>query len=415
MPAAVDNPNQVVVTGIGIVSPLGADRETTWRTLVAGRTATAWLPQLSGEEFAREEHAPWAGAPAALSGNGVNREEPAIRFALIAAREAMADAALTTRPPEPHRFGCVMGTSKGGLTSFGRAFRNHRDGIATVAAEDLWNASAPPAAAQAVSREMGCRGTCLCPVAACATGLVSIIRGSELIRGGDCDAVLAGSSDASLLPAVLASFRRMGVMASGFDRPDRAVRPFDDNRTGFLVGEGAAVLVLERAASAASRGVVPYAEYVGGGCRADLAGITQVDETGSSLAVLITDVLRRANVEPSRVDYACLHGTATRSNDRCETAAIKRAFGLHALRLSCSSLKGAMGHLLGAAGSVETACALLALRDNIVPPTANLTHPDPGCDLDFTPQHARPKELRTVLKTSLGFGGHLAAAVFRPS
>lgn len=272
----------------------------------------------------------------------------------------------------------------------------------------------PNTPASLVAERWKIRGPVLCPVAACATGLMSLWRGAELIREGVCDVVLAGSTDASLQPSVLGAFSRMGVLAKETGDPREACRPFDLHRTGFAVGEGAAVLVMERADVAQARGVTPYAEWLGGGCVSDPSGITHLDEEATGLIWLIRDVLKRSGVAPDEIDYINLHGTGTWGNDRTETHAVREALGQHADRVSCSSLKGSLGHLLGAAGSVETACTLLAMREGRIPLTRNLDHPDPACDLDYTPHQSRPRTIRHALKLSLGFGGHQVAAVFGP-
>jgi 3-oxoacyl-(acyl-carrier-protein) synthase len=256
-------------------------------------------------------------------------------------------------------------------------------------------------------------GAAICPVAACATGLASVIRGVDLIRHGMCDTVLAGSSDASLTILVQSSFRRLRVLAHGFDDPRAACRPFDRRRCGFLIGEGAAVLLLEREDFALARGAVPYAVWLAGQTASDPAHLTRMDSDPQSLVRLIGEVLNEGDTAPDEIDYINLHGTATRHNDVCETLALKQALGNGAWRAGCSSLKGTIGHLLGAAGSVELAASLLAMRDNVVPPTANLTEPDTECDLDYTPLAARQRRVETILKLSLGFGGHLAAAALR--
>lgn len=390
---------QVVVTGIGLVTPFGAGREISWSAIRAGRSAVDWF-EADDCSISRPRRLRWAGAsaPAELLATA----EPVVTMAVTAAREAMAHAGLSDIS---ERGGCVIGTSKLGLRSFTREMQQlgHSDSAL------LW----PNAAARAVASEWNLRGPALCPVAACATGLVSLIRGADLIRSSECDVVLAGSSDASLVPIVLGSFQRLGVMARGFEDPATACRPFDAERSGFVVGEGAAVLVLEDREHAVARGANILAEFVAAGLASDPSGLTQIDPDGTSLAWLIRDVLRRANVSPAEIDAVNLHGTATRANDIAETRAVRAAFGSAADRLACSSQKGAIGHLLGAAGSVESAFAVLALRDQIVPPTINLQSPDPQCDLDYVANVARPARLRNVLKLSLGFGGHVAVGLFR--
>ena len=394
---------QVVVTGVGLVTPFGAGREFSWSAIRHGQSAVRWLDadDLNG---ALPSRAQWVGATAPRESLSAS-SEPVVSLALTAAREAMSQAQLTSSPMCSDRGGCVIGTSKLGLRSFARAMRQTDD----LPHELLW----PNAAALAVAAEWRLSGPALCPVAACATGLVSLIRGADLIRSGECDVVLAGSSDASLLPIVLGSFQRLGVLAHGFDEPASACRPFDAERSGFVIGEGAAVLVLEDRAHAAARGAPVLAEFVAGGMASDPSGLTQVDPEGASLTWLIRDVLRRANVLPEDIDALNLHGTATRANDAAETRAVRAALGTAADRVACSSQKGAIGHLLGAAGSVESALAVLSLRDQILPPTINLRTPDPQCDLDYVANTARPMRLRNVLKVSLGFGGHLAVGLFR--
>ncbi len=394
---------QVVVTGIGLVTPFGAGREVSWSAIRDGQSAVRWL-DAADLNSALPDGVQWVGASAPRESPSAS-SEPVLSLALIAAREAMSQAQLSSSPILSERGGCVIGTSKLGLRSFARAMRQ----TSNVPHELLW----PNAAALAVAAEWKLNGPALCPVAACATGLVSLIRGADLIRSGECDVVLAGSSDASLVPIVLGSFQRLGVMARGFDEPASACRPFDAERSGFVIGEGAAVLVLEDRAHAAAREATVLAEFVAGGMASDPSGLTQVDPEGASLTWLIRVVLRRANVLPEEIDALNLHGTATRANDVAETRAVRAALGAAADRVACSSQKGAIGHLLGAAGSVEAALTVLSLRDQILPPTINLRTPDPECDLDYVANTARPMRLRNILKVSLGFGGHLAVGLFR--
>ncbi|TXT18527.1 MAG: beta-ketoacyl-acyl-carrier-protein synthase I, partial [Planctomycetota bacterium] len=302
--------------------------------------------------------ATWAGASAPREFLSRPDAEPVIAMALTAAHEAMAEAGLSNIS---ERSGCVIGTSKPGLRSFAKLMKQ-----AGGPGCDFW----PNAAARAIASEWNLFGPALCPVAACATGLVSLIRGADLIRSRECDVVLAGSSDASLVPIVLGSFQRLGVMARGFEEASSACRPFDAERSGFVIGEGAAVLVLEDRERAIARGAAVIAEFVAGGMASDPSGLTQVDPAGTSLAWLIRDVLRRAIVSPSEIDAINLHGTATRTNDVAETHAVRAALGTAA-------------------------------------PS------DPQCDLDYVPNVARRRPLRNVLKLSLGFGGHLAVGLFR--
>lgn len=412
----VSGPPRVVVTGIGLVTPFARSREASWRMIRRGeRAARDVVLPLEGPavQATGRKSLSCFGAPAALEApsDGDTTQDRIVRLALEAAREAWRDAGLDRRAGDPERLGCVVGTSKGGLRSFSDFVLSERDGGPDDPRKiGLWRQFLPETPALAVAAEFGAKGPSLCPVAACATGLASLQRGVDLIRDGACDVVLAGSTDASLTPLVVASFQRLGVLARG-ERAENSGRPFDLTRNGFVIGEGAAVLILEREESAAARGATAYAEWLSGGMLADAAGLTSVDPSGAGLRRLIGEVLARGGVEPHEVDYVNLHGTGTRENDACETRGVRAAFGAAADGLSCSSLKGAMGHLLGSAGSVEMACTLLAIRDGIAPPTVNLETRDPECDLDYTPGIARLRPIATALKLSLGFGGHLAGGL----
>lgn len=413
----------VRITGIGVVSPLGQNRELTWQRLIAGERALRWL---TSDETASRSFAEWpdqaAGAPAILPTDLRQRvaalqppseciaalTEPVIAQACAASLEAINDAGLCVTDLDLDRVGCVIGTSKGGVRSFEQLCRP-----STTAATlpFSWLLAWPDGAATLVASLLGLRGPVLAPVTACATGLSSIVRGVELIRDNVCDIVIAGSSDASLTPAMLASFRRLGVLAKGVDEPATAVRPFDRHRNGFLIGEGSAVFVLEAAKHAQSRQRRGYAQWLGGGCLSDAAGLTQLSTEPDTLVRLIHDALRRSDIAPGELDAISLHGTATPSNDQLEARAIRAALGAAADQVSCFSVKGAIGHLLGAAGSVEFASLLLAMRDGSVPPTMNLTEPDSGFDLDFVTGQAKSRRVDVAMKLSLGFGGHLVAGV----
>ena len=391
---------RVAVTGIGMITPFGAGRERSWRGILSGESATRRVGEMTG--------APAPAVNSELLEDGAI-PDPIIRLASAAAREAVEDSAVDVKAIEASRIGCVIGTSKPALRTMAELFVSGQADRSAQPSDFLhaW----PDAPGASIARQFGIGGASLCPVAACATGLVCLQRGFELIRDGACDVVLAGSSDASLLPIVAGSFKRMGVLAKRVENPATACKPFDANRSGFVIGEGAAVLVMERIDHARSRGADIYAEWLAGGMAADGTALTALDTKGEALARLITDVLRRADVDPRDVDYVNLHGTATLQNDVYETRALQRALGRCAGSIPGSTLKGAIGHLLGAAGSVETAATLLAMRDGVIPPTTNLTVPDPDCPLDYTPHTPRKAEIRTALKLSLGFGGHLAAAV----
>ena len=395
------NGPRVVISGIGMAGPGGWDRETFWEFLKRGERGVRWLPWPGLPACESNTNPPrTAGAPLPnLPGQSLSSAADRMReLARQTAAEAIADSGLVPADHDRTRWGIVIGTSKGAMP---------------VAGDLTWTWPHQPATE--VARQWDVQGPNLCPVAACATGLVCLWRGAELIRRGECDVVLAGSVDASLQEILLAAYRRMGVLAKINDDPGSACRPYDRERSGFLVGEGGAMFVLESATSARARGIKPYAEFISGAILSDCSGMTDLSAEAEPLQVLLRRVLQLGQITPAQIDLACLHGTATLPNDRYETVALRRVFGEEMDRIPCFGLKGAIGHLLGAAGSVETAAGLLALRDRVVPPTVNWVNPDPNCDLKFrrVGQSEGPRRFDHLLKVSLGFGGHLAAAVFR--
>jgi len=406
MSASADD---VLITGIGCVGPLGGTRDEFWQRLLAGERGVRPLAtdDLHGVDWPAAQAFDFVGAPAVVEPQA-RFCEPVLGLAALAAIEAFSHAKLARGEFDPDRAGCVVGTSKGGLSAFAHAFAARRRGEIGSA----WEAVPPNRAASLLASDLCLKGPCLVPVAACATGLVCVLRGFDLIRSGVCDVVLAGSSDASLHPAVLSSFRRMGVLASRFPEPAAACRPFNRDRSGFAVGEGAAMFVLERRSHAASRGANAIARVLGGTMLADPSGMTSVDPEGASLARAICDTLERCRAHPAEIGHVNLHGTATRTNDVAEAQALKSALGRLAERIPCTALKGAIGHQLGAAGATELAATALAVRSGCLPPTVNLTDPDPECGLSVA-RVVRPVD-GLGLKLSLGFGGHVAAALLGP-
>lgn len=438
----------VVITGIGMVTPLGVTRESTWSALLAGTRAGAVLcPAQLGPAWQGIAPSPtWRGCPVPRTWDEAG--EPIIGDALIAAREAIAHAHL--EQVDPQRWGCVMGASKGGMhlavPLFAKQWQIRQWELARVAAggvdalgtafleppagldadvgqaawssfpENAWRQVWPDAPSTAIAREFNIRGPVLAPAAACATGLVSLIRGADLVRSGVCDVVLCGSSDASLLPSLLASYRRLGVLARRGD-PQSACQPFDTDRQGFLVGEGAAVIVVESRSHAEQRGATPLAEFVAGRTFSDGAGVAGLDESAEGLSRAIGGVTQAGGLTAAEVDLVNLHGTGTDQNDRTEVAALARVLAGKPLRGVCCAVKGAIGHLMGAAGSVEAALAILSLRDQVAPPTANLRSYAPDlaeiCPLTFTGEAPVARRIETVLKTSLGFGGPVTAVLLR--
>jgi 3-oxoacyl-[acyl-carrier-protein] synthase II len=393
----------VVITGIGLVTSLGIDRASTWMNLCRGFSGARWLDLPGFAGFPVD----W---PVPMGGDS----DPALEFLVSAADEAIGDSQIQASGLEPERAACLIGLSKGGFRSLVQTRELVRSGSADE--ERLaraWMRSWPSSGASLLASRYGFRGPCVAPIAACATGLVAALQGAALIRRGACDVAVVGGADASLEPLLLAAFRRMKALARVDDDPKLALRPWDRDRSGFLVGEGAAVLVLERLDHAKGRGATVYAELAGGALGADAYHETGLDPDPSGLARVIGRALLDAGLEPSEIDAVNVHGTATLANDPLESRAIRRAFGDDADRLACSSNKAQIGHLLGAAGSAELAIAGLSVFQGFMPPTLNLDHPDVACDLDGTPKVGRSLVIRGLLKLSLGFGGHFAAAVLK--
>ena len=407
---------RVVVTGIGLWTSLGVDRESTWEAIRGGRGGSRVL-----ESSATGAGPPYVGCPLSRGGRYQDRGEPALAIVGRTTREAMDDAGLVPRNPrrqppfDRDRVATLIGLSKGCVHNLGRLARASRDPSShDEEAGRLWERLCwPNAGASLAATLRDLRGPCIAPVAACATGLVAVLQGADLIRRGACDVALAGAADASIEPVLMAAFRRMGVLARCDDRPETAMRPWDRRRSGFVVGEGGAILVLEREDHALARGAAPYVEVAGGALGSDAYHATDLNPDPTNLARLIGRALANAGVSPGEIDHVNVHGTATRSNDPLECRALRMALGGHADRVACSANKGQIGHLLGAAGAAELAITCLAIRDGFVPPTMNLDDPDPACDLDGTPRIGRALPIRAALKLSIGFGGHLAAAVLR--
>ena len=432
-PTSINLEDPVVITGLGVVTGFGL--EDAWQAVLDGKTAARWIDveYPHGDHITKDTHpGMFAGCTfrspqdASRQCEPINHSSCAEMSQLVASR-ALQQADLSNI--DPNRIGTVFGNSKGDMHAFELAARVHGgqltkselaefDRLAANQSGFLpsvtWDAFQPSQAARQVGAGYG--GPCLCPVAACATGLVSVIRGAQLIEDGHCDVVIAGAVDASTTRMLLASYHRLGVLAKKFHSPAYAGRPFDRRRNGFLVGEGAAAFVLERASHAAARKApLIYAEFLAGGYLGDAAGLTRLDPEAESVSHVIQDVLRRGGVTRQQVDYINLHGTGTPMNDSCEALAVSREFPHQDASLICSGQKGAIGHAMGAAGAVETAFTLLALRHNIVPPTRNLEQPDSACRFELARDQPVPHSITHALKLSLGFGGHIAAAVFRNS
>jgi len=390
----------IVVTGLGLVLPHGPGLAAA-DAVFAGRSAVALLPDVPGIPDA---------AGAAVRGFApppyAAREDRAVQFALAAAEEAWAAAGLAHAGIARERIAAAVSLSKGCVPA-----------IADLAARGGWNGEAgwlrgsPDAAARAVAARLGLSGPTLVPVTACASGGHALIWGAALVARGRADAAVVGAAEASLHPLVIGSYRRMGVLADAGADPAASVRPFSATRRGFAIGEGAGILVLESEASAARRGAPVLARLAGWAAGAHGAGLAEMEPGGEAIERIMAAALARAGVAPEQVDYVNAHGTATVGNDVVEAGAIRRALGRAADRASVSSTKGAHGHLLGAAAAAELVITVLAMQRGLVPPTANLTDPDPAVDLDCTPLVPRRRPIGCAMKVAGGFGGQMLAVV----
>jgi len=397
----------VVVTGLGAVTPIGGDAPSTWRAALAGESGIDWIRAFDASAYPVRIAAEVKDFdPASVaSAKDARRLERNVLLALGAAREAVADAGLDG-VYEPGRVGILFGTAIGGLIGIAEQADILRDrGPDRVAPTFLPNVLVDTASGQ-LAISLGFRGPNYAPVSACATGSTAIGEAAELIRRGGADAALAGGGEACIHPLILAGFCAMRGLAAEDEHPPRASRPFDATRAGFVMGEGAGVLVLEELEGARRRGARIYAEILGYGASNDAHHLAQPDPESVGVAEMIRRALASSGVEPERIGYINAHGTSTPLGDAAETKAIKDVFGDHAYRLAVSSTKSVTGHCFGAAGAIEAMMCVLAVHEGMLPPTMNYAHPDPACDLDYVPNEARPATIDVALSNAMGLGGH---------
>lgn len=406
---------RVVVTGMGAITPLGNDVETFWQNVVAGRSgvgpitlfdASALKTRIAAEVKGFDPEA-WFGRKEA------RRLDRYAQFALAATQQALQDARLDPGHVDRERVGVILGTGIGGIGSLVQGVETLMtrgpDRISPFMVPMMLADTAPGLIAIAY----GFRGPNMAVITACASGTNAIGEAMNLIRRGDADVVIAGGAEAAILPISVAAFNVMGAISTRNEEPERASRPFDRTRDGFVMGEGAGILVLERLEHAQARGARIYAEVVGYGASADAYHITAPLENGEGAALAMRRALADAGLSPRQVDYINAHGTGTPLNDKSETQAIKAVFGEAAYDVPISSTKSMIGHLLGAAGAVEAIVCIRAITDGVIPPTINYEHPDPECDLDYVPNTARRRPVRVAMSNSFGFGGHNACVIFR--
>ncbi len=406
--------NDVVITGIGAITPLGLDRDSTWQALLAGKSGVGPITSFDARELPTRIAAEVQGFDPAdhFTPKRLRRMARFSQFAVVAGREAIADAQLTVDADNAERVGVVVNAAVAGF-----------DTIETVTRDLLLSEPIAPSAyfvpssltnmpACEIAIDIGAHGPVNASALACASGLYALLDARRMILSGEADVVICGGTDAAITPAMFAGLVSMGAMSMRNDDPAGASRPFSADRDGFVFGEGAVVMVLESAAHARRRGATHYAVVAGGALTSDAFHVSAPRPGGAHAATAIRQAVQRSGVHPDAVDYICAHGTSTKINDRTETGAIRSALGEAADRVAVSAPKSMLGHMIGAAGALGSMVCAMAIREQIVPPTINLHEPDPECDLDYVPHQAREMPVRTAVTNAFGFGGQNCVAVF---
>ena len=402
---------RAVVTGLGAVTPLGLDARTTWDAAVAGKSGVGFIESFDASGYPVRIAAEVKGfEPVEVVGpKDARRLERNVVLAVQAAREAWRDAGVDG--VDPARAGILVGSAIGGVMGVLAQNEVLRDrGHDRVSPWFLPNVLVDSASGQ-IAIDLGLRGPNYAPVSACATGSHAVGEAAEMVKRGDADAVLAGGTESCMHPVILAGFTAMRGLVAEDEDPTRASRPFDATRAGFVMGEGACVLLVEELEHAQARGARVYAEVLGYGTSNDAHHMAQPDPESVGVGEMMRAALERSGVEPRRVGYINAHGTSTPQGDLAETKAIKDVFGDHAYKLAVSSTKSELGHLFGAAGAVEAMMCVLALHEGVLPPTINYRNPDPECDLDYVPNEARHAEVDVALSNAMGLGGHNACVL----
>lgn len=405
---------RVVVTGVGAVTPLGNDVDTTWKGIIEGKSGIGPLTRVNADEYPAKVSAEVKdfNPEVFMDRKDARKMDRFTQFAVASAIMAVKDANLTINEENSHRVGVWIGSGIGGMETFEQQYEIFQKRGYKRVSPFFVPMLIPDMATGQVSITLGARGFNSCTVTACATGTNSIGDAFKVIQRGDADAMVTGGAEAPITKMSVAGFCANTALSTNPD-PQTASRPFDKNRDGFVIGEGAGIIVLEELESALARGAKIYAEIVGYGATGDAYHITAPAPGGEGGARAMKMAINDGGLKPEDIDYVNAHGTSTEYNDKFETLAVKEVFGEHAYKLAISSTKSMTGHLLGAAGGIEAIFSVLAIRDSILPPTINYETPDPECDLDYVANTARPKEIKAVMSNSLGFGGHNATIVFK--
>ena len=406
---------RVVVTGVGLVSSLGIGTAATWDGLRAGQSGIGPISRFDASDFASRIAGEVRGFDPLdfVAKKDVKKMDVFIQYAIAAADFAKEDAGLEVTPETATRVGVYIASGIGGFSTIEREHRALLEGGPRKISPFFIPAAIINLAAGQVSIRLGAKGPNSATCTACSASAHAVGDAFETIRRGLADVMVAGGSEAAITPMGVGGFAAMRALSTRNDDPTLACRPFDKDRDGFIIGEGAGVIILETLEHAQARGASIYAELVGYGMSGDAYHVTAPAEDGDGALRVMRGAIEQAGIDPALVDYVNAHGTSTPFNDRLETLAIKRCFGEHAHKLAISSTKSMTGHLLGAAGGLEAGIAALTVRDQVIPPTINLDNPDPDCDLDYVPKVARPATINYALSNSFGFGGTNASLLFK--
>lgn len=406
---------RVVVTGIGLVSGLGNTTEETWQGLIQGRSGVDYITHFDASAFPVRFAAEVKNFDPLqyIEKKEVKKMDAFIHYAIAASQQAVDDSGLQITPSNAERVGVYIASGIGGFSIIEREHQKYLEGGPGRVSPFFIPATIVNLAAGQVSIRFGAKGPNSATCTACSAGAHAIGDSFRIIERGDADVMICGGTEAAITPMGVAGFAAMRALSTRNEEPQRASRPFDRDRDGFVLGEGAGILILERLEHAVSRGARIYAEIVGYGMTGDAFHITQPPDDANGAVRVMRNALRDAGIRPDDVDYINAHGTSTYYNDKLETFAIKQVFGEHAYKLAVSSTKSMTGHLLGAAGGLEAGISVLTLYHQIIPPTINYENPDPECDLDYVPNQARRARVRYALSNSFGFGGTNAALLFK--
>ena len=411
-----NNPDKrVVITGMGVLCPLGLNTSTTWEGLITGQSGIDYITLFDAEPLATKFAGEVKGFEPTdyINRKDARRMDRFAQLAVAASLQAVEQAGLQINSMNQDNIGVIVGSGIGGLTTLFEQTKVLLEKGPDKVSPFLTPMMIVDMAAAQVSITLGVKGPNLCITSACSSGSDAIGAAYELVKHGDLQAVIAGGSEAIINPIGITAFNALKALSTRNDEPQLASRPFDAERDGFIISEGSGLLILENLAHAQKRGANILAEIIAYGASADAYHITQPDGNGGGAARAIQVALNKGGITPAEIDYINAHGTSTLLNDKVETMAIKTVFGDDAYNIPISSTKSMLGHLIGAAGAIEAVICIMAIQHGMIPPTINLTHPDPECDLDYVPNEARQAKVTTVLSNSFGFGGHNSCLVFR--